>query len=116
MDMARLDKDMASDEVRLSLEESLKLAETLGLNGTPSYVIGEDVVVGAVGLDTAKIEKDLAGPEVRATIEENFKLAEAMGMNGTPSYVIGKQIVIGAIGLEGLKEKIGVARCGKATC
>jgi protein-disulfide isomerase len=68
------------------------------------------------GLDVGKIEKDLAGPEVRATIEENFKLAEAMGMNGTPSYVIGKQIVVGAIGLEGLKEKIGVARCGKATC
>jgi protein-disulfide isomerase len=68
------------------------------------------------GLDTARIEKDLAGPEVRATIEENFKLAEAMGMNGTPSYVIGKQVVIGAIGLEGLKEKIGLARCGKATC
>jgi protein-disulfide isomerase len=68
------------------------------------------------GLDTAKIEKDLASPEVRATIEENFKLAEAMGMNGTPSYVIGKQIVIGAVGVEGLKEKIGIARCGKATC
>ena len=68
------------------------------------------------GLDTARIEKDLASPEVRATIEENFKLAEAMGMNGTPSYVIGKQIVVGAVGLEGLKEKIGLARCGKATC
>jgi protein-disulfide isomerase len=68
------------------------------------------------GLDVGKIEKDLASPEVRATIEENFKLAEAMGMNGTPSYVIGKQIVIGAVGLDGLKEKIGVARCGKATC
>ena len=68
------------------------------------------------GLDTAKIEKDLAGPEVRTTIEENFKLAEAMGMNGTPSYVIGKQVVVGAVGLDGLKEKIGVARCGKATC
>jgi len=68
------------------------------------------------GLDTAKIEKDLAGPEVRATIEENFKLAEAMGMNGTPSYVIGKQVVIGAVGLDNLREKIGVARCGKATC
>src|SRR5215470_9225957 len=68
------------------------------------------------GLDTAKIEKDIASPEVRATIEENFKLAEAMGMNGTPSYVIGKQIVIGAVGLEGLKEKVGIARCGKATC
>ena len=68
------------------------------------------------GLDVNRIEKDLANPEVRATIEENFKLAEAMGMNGTPSYVIGKQVVVGAVGLEALKEKIGVARCGKATC
>jgi protein-disulfide isomerase len=68
------------------------------------------------GLDVARIEKDIATPEVTATIEENFKLAEAMGMNGTPSYVIGKQIVVGAIGLDGLKEKIGLARCGKATC
>jgi protein-disulfide isomerase len=68
------------------------------------------------GLDMAKLEKDLASPEVKATIEENFKLAEAMGMNGTPSYVIGKQVVVGAIGVDGLREKIGLARCGKATC
>ena len=68
------------------------------------------------GLDVARIEKDLASPEVRATIQENFKLAESMGMNGTPSYVIGKQVVVGAIGLDGLKEKIGLARCGKVTC
>jgi protein-disulfide isomerase len=53
---------------------------------------------------------------VRATIEENFKLAESMGMNGTPSYVIGKQVVIGAVGLDTLKEKVGIARCGKAVC
>jgi protein-disulfide isomerase len=68
------------------------------------------------GLDMARLEKDLASPEVRATLEENFKLAEAMGMNGTPSYVIGKQVVVGAVGVESLKEKIGIARCGKATC
>ncbi|UZE46691.1 DsbA family protein [Rhodopseudomonas sp. P2A-2r] len=68
------------------------------------------------GLDMTKLEKDLTSPEVRATIEENFKLAEAMGMNGTPSYVIGKQVVIGAVGADALKEKIGIARCGKATC
>jgi protein-disulfide isomerase len=68
------------------------------------------------GYDMARLEKDLASPEVRATIEENFKLAEDMGMNGTPSYVIGKEIVVGAVGLDGLKEKIGLARCGKATC
>jgi protein-disulfide isomerase len=69
-----------------------------------------------VGLDVARIEKDLANPEIRATIEENMKLAEDMGLNGTPSYVIGKQVVIGAVGLDGLKEKIRIARCGKATC
>src|SRR3978361_953388 len=68
------------------------------------------------GLDMAKLDKDLASPEVRATLEENFKLAEDMGMNGTPSYVIGKQVVIGAVGVDNLREKIGVARCGKAVC
>src|ERR1700710_2743022 len=68
------------------------------------------------GADMAKLEKDLVSPEVRATLEENFKLAEDMGMNGTPSYVIGKQVVIGAVGVDNLKEKIGVARCGKAVC
>jgi protein-disulfide isomerase len=54
LDMAQLDKDMKSDEVRSTLEENFHLAETLGLNGTPSYVIGDDVVIGAVGLDTLK--------------------------------------------------------------
>ena len=68
------------------------------------------------GLDTARIEKDLASPEVSATLAENMKLAEEMGLNGTPSYVIGKQIVVGAVGLDQLKEKIGIARCGKASC
>ena len=54
LDVARIEKDLGSDEVRLTLEESLKLAEKLGLNGTPSYVIGPHVVVGAVGLDQLK--------------------------------------------------------------
>ena len=54
MDMARLEKDMTSDEVRASIAENMKLAEALGLNGTPSYVIGDDVVIGAVGLDALK--------------------------------------------------------------
>jgi len=50
LDMARLEKDIASPEVKASLQESFELATALGLNGTPSYVIGADVVVGAVGL------------------------------------------------------------------
>jgi protein-disulfide isomerase len=40
--------------VRATLEENFKLAEAMGMNGTPSYVIGKQVVVGAVGLEGLK--------------------------------------------------------------
>ncbi|MBI4273281.1 MAG: DsbA family protein [Rhizobiales bacterium] len=53
-DMARLEKDMASPEVKATLEESFKLAQDLGVNGTPSYVVGTEVVIGAVGFDALK--------------------------------------------------------------
>jgi protein-disulfide isomerase len=53
-DVARIEKDIAGDEVKATLEENFKIAEALGLNGTPSYVVGNDVVVGAVGLGTLK--------------------------------------------------------------
>jgi protein-disulfide isomerase len=54
LDVARIEKDMASDEVKATIEENFKLAEALGLNGTPSYVVGSDVVVGAVGINTLR--------------------------------------------------------------
>jgi protein-disulfide isomerase len=50
MNMAQIDKDMQSPEVKATLQENFKIAEALGLNGTPSYVIGDKVIVGAVGL------------------------------------------------------------------
>jgi len=53
-DMARIEKDMGSDEVKKTIDENLKLADLIGVNGTPSYVVGEEVVVGAVGLDALK--------------------------------------------------------------
>jgi protein-disulfide isomerase len=59
-DMARIEKDMNSDEVKKTIDENLKLAEALGVNGTPSYVVGDEVVIGAVGIDTLR-EKLNAG-------------------------------------------------------
>jgi protein-disulfide isomerase len=53
-DMPRLERDMGSDEVKKTIEENMKLAEALGVNGTPSYVVGEEVVIGAVGLDALR--------------------------------------------------------------
>jgi protein-disulfide isomerase len=54
LDVARIEKDINGDEVKASITESFKLAEALGLNGTPSYVVGDNVVIGAVGLDALK--------------------------------------------------------------
>jgi protein-disulfide isomerase len=53
-DMARVEKDMASDEVKTTIDEDMKLADALGVSGTPTYVVGNEVVVGAVGLDELK--------------------------------------------------------------
>jgi protein-disulfide isomerase len=54
LDMAKLEKDMASPETKATIAENFKLAEDMGMNGTPSYVIGKQVVIGAVGLDGLK--------------------------------------------------------------
>jgi protein-disulfide isomerase len=53
-DMARIEKDLTSDEVKVTIDETMKLADALGVSGTPSYVVGTDLVVGAVGLDALK--------------------------------------------------------------
>jgi protein-disulfide isomerase len=50
LNMTQLQKDMKSPEVEKTLKQDFGLAEALGLNGTPSYVIGDNVVVGAIGL------------------------------------------------------------------
>ncbi len=57
-DMARIEKDMDSDEVKTTIAEDMKLADALGVNGTPSYVVGDELVVGAVGLDALKEKLD----------------------------------------------------------
>lgn len=63
LDVARIEKDMNSPEVRATLEENFKLAESMGMNGTPSYVIGKQVVIGAVGVEnlTKKIAEARCG-------------------------------------------------------
>jgi protein-disulfide isomerase len=66
-DMTRLEADLSSEEVKATLEESFKLAEQLGLNGTPSYVIGSEIAVGAVGLPALREKVRLARCTATAT-------------------------------------------------
>jgi protein-disulfide isomerase len=58
LDMARLERDMASNEVNTTLSEDMTLAGAIGIHGTPSYVIGKSLVVGAIGVPA--LEGDIA--------------------------------------------------------
>jgi protein-disulfide isomerase len=50
--------EMAKSPNDASVKETYQLATTLGLTGTPSYIIGNEAVSGAIGLDALKEKVD----------------------------------------------------------
>jgi len=54
LDPDRMKKDMESDEVSLELQKNRIWAERLGITGTPAFVIGEELVPGAIDGRTMK--------------------------------------------------------------
>jgi protein-disulfide isomerase len=58
VDMDRLAKDMESPDVNAGLDEVMHMASKLQIDGTPTFVVGQDVVVGAVGYDQLKHKLD----------------------------------------------------------
>lgn len=53
-DIQAIEKAIKDPEVAATIEEVYGLANSLGLTGTPSYVVGDEVVFGAVGYDQLK--------------------------------------------------------------
>lgn len=51
LDVDKLKADAARPEVRDVIASSMQLADQLGISGTPSYILGDDVIPGAVGQD-----------------------------------------------------------------
>jgi protein-disulfide isomerase len=51
LDMARLEKELDGAEVKATIQETMRLADRLGLTGTPAFVIGDEIVSGAVGTE-----------------------------------------------------------------
>lgn len=50
LDVARLQEDLASPEVDAALQRNAELAKALGIGGTPAFIIGDQLVPGAVEL------------------------------------------------------------------
>ena len=66
LDTARLAKDAQGAEVKAALAENVGLGDKLGLSGTPAFIIGDEIIPGAVGLDP-----------IRKTIAEVRKCGQA---------------------------------------
>lgn len=54
LDMDKLKQDMASPEVAAQLESNANIAGLLGISGTPAFVVGDQLVPGAIGKDKIK--------------------------------------------------------------
>lgn len=54
----QLTKDAADPAVKKGLEQNDRLGQALMLTGTPSFVIGKDTIIGAVGYDELKTKID----------------------------------------------------------
>jgi protein-disulfide isomerase len=54
LDVERLKRDMASPEIARALKANTELAEALEIRGTPGFVIGNEIVPGAIDLATLK--------------------------------------------------------------
>jgi protein-disulfide isomerase len=52
LDVERLERDMADPAIEAAIQRNLALASALGITGTPSFVIGDRVVPGAVDRTT----------------------------------------------------------------
>ena len=51
LDVERIRADMASAEIDAHIAASMDFAQRLGINGTPAFVIGDQLIPGAVGLE-----------------------------------------------------------------
>ncbi len=59
LDITRAEKDAASAEVKAEIDGNLTMMQQIGFNGTPTFIIGDQIIDGAVGHEvlTAAVEK-----------------------------------------------------------
>ena len=59
LDVQRLRRDMDDPAIEEYLDETIRLAQVLGIRGTPAFVIGDTLVPGAV--DGGRLKELIAG-------------------------------------------------------
>jgi len=64
LDVTRFKRDLGDPKLRARVEEDTKLAQQLGVNGTPTFIVNGERVVGAGGLK-ATVDRVLAQARVK---------------------------------------------------
>lgn len=54
IDLDRLHKDMQDPEITAEIDKNLELGRTLEINGTPGFIIGDQIISGASSIDELK--------------------------------------------------------------
>jgi len=54
LDVDRVKQDMKSPDIEKELKANLDLGNTLDLNGTPSFIVGDTIIPGAISADELK--------------------------------------------------------------
>ena len=54
LDELRTAKDLNAPALKAEIKKNLELGRALGLTGTPSYIVGNEILSGAVGLEALK--------------------------------------------------------------
>jgi protein-disulfide isomerase len=54
LNLDQLHKDMASPEIQAEIDKNLELGRALDINGTPGFVIGDQIISGASSVDELK--------------------------------------------------------------
>jgi protein-disulfide isomerase len=54
LDIAKWEKDRESDAVKRAVEQNIELGKSLGITGTPTFIIEDEIFPGALGVDQFK--------------------------------------------------------------
>ena len=54
LDLEKLNTDIQNPEIEQEIMRNYQLAEELGINGTPAFIIGGELIPGAIELDQLK--------------------------------------------------------------
>lgn len=63
LDWERMQRDMADPAIQARLDENIKVAHQLGIQGTPAYIVGDQMLPGAVSV--AELQTAIGGTRKR---------------------------------------------------